>query len=384
VPLDLNQLSRDSKRQCLDEVLPWWFRHAIDHEQGGVFSMVSDAGQRLGTDKYVWSQARWLWTVSSAHNRLEKRAEFAEAARKTAQFLIKHGRGPDGRWSYRLTQDGHPVEGPISIFSDCFAVYGLSEYYRLSQDPEALDVALKTFRQICERIEDPAFCEIAPYTVKPGLRHYGVNMILLETANELSITFGGSDEVDAVAHKAADLMLNTFVQDGLIVDFLSRDYEPLPAPEGTLVIPGNVGEGMWFVTHFALRTGRREWLPKIIDVVLKGLEYGWDPEFGGLFLNRDLKGGTPLFPHGDKKAWWPHLEAIYCLALLAKLDPTNSAISEWLERIHTWTYAHFPLNDGEWRQRLDRQGNPVAEVIALPVKDPFHLPRTLIRLSELK
>ena len=33
---------------------------------------------------------------------------------------------------------------------------------------------------------------------------------------------------------------------------------------------------------------------------------------------------------------------------------------------------------GEWRQRLDRAGQPVTELIALPVKDPFHLPRAAL------
>jgi len=100
-------------------------------------------------------------------------------------------------------------------------------------------------------------------------------------------------------------------------------------------------------------------------------------------LNRDLHGQEPYFPHGDKKIWWPHSEAIYTLALLASLDPSNVAVHEWLERVHQWTYAHFPMPGGEWRQRLDRRGHPIQEVIALPVKDPFHLPRALILLSQL-
>jgi N-acylglucosamine 2-epimerase len=33
---------------------------------------------------------------------------------------------------------------------------------------------------------------------------------------------------------------------------------------------------------------------------------------------------------------------------------------------------------GEWIQNLDRQGRRVNELVALPVKDPFHLARALI------
>jgi N-acylglucosamine 2-epimerase len=33
---------------------------------------------------------------------------------------------------------------------------------------------------------------------------------------------------------------------------------------------------------------------------------------------------------------------------------------------------------GEWRQKLQRDFTPMTGVVALPVKDPFHLPRSLI------
>jgi N-acylglucosamine 2-epimerase len=57
---------------------------------------------------------------------------------------------------------------------------------------------------------------------------------------------------------------------------------------------------------------------------------------------------------------------------------------EWYERIHDWSFRHFPLNPGgEWFQRLDREGNPIQDLIALPVKDPFHLPRAVLLILQL-
>jgi N-acylglucosamine 2-epimerase len=51
----------------------------------------------------------------------------------------------------------------------------------------------------------------------------------------------------------------------------------------------------------------------------------------------------------------------------------------WHERIRQYCYAHFHVEPyGEWRQKLDRRGRPLEETVALPVKDPFHLPRALI------
>ena len=60
-------------------------------------------------------------------------------------------------------------------------------------------------------------------------------------------------------------------------------------------------------------------------------------------------------------------------------SPGESWCEKWFEQIYEWSFAHFLMPDiGEWRQRLDRAGKPVTNVVALPVKDPFHLPRALI------
>ena len=295
--IDLKKLAADSRNELLGQVLPWWFRWGVDTVHGGVLSMLSESGARLGTDKFVWSQARWLWVLSAVHNRLAAEPYFAEAAEQTAQFLLRYGRNHEGQWFYRLTREGDPVEGPISVFSDCFAVYGLSEYYRLSADQEALDAAVTTFQKVCARVEQAGFAEIAPYSMRPGLRAHGVHMMLVETANELSITLGGSPEIDAVAARAMQRLIENFLQPetGLIVEFLDRNYQTLPPSEGTLVVPGHAIEAMWFVAHFALRAGRRDLLPLIRETTLRHVEYGWDLQYGGLLLNRDLK-GVRLFP----------------------------------------------------------------------------------------
>jgi N-acylglucosamine 2-epimerase len=56
---------------------------------------------------------------------------------------------------------------------------------------------------------------------------------------------------------------------------------------------------------------------------------------------------------------------------------------EWFERVSDWAWSHFPAPDGEWYQKLTREGDPITEVIALPVKDPFHLPRAAILIMQL-
>lgn len=113
------------------------------------------------------------------------------------------------------------------------------------------------------------------------------------------------------------------------------------------------------------------------------LEKGWDPEYGGIFLGIDALGGVPFLANPEKKVWWPHTEALYALLLAHELTGERWC-AEWYERVHDWSFKHFSMPEaGEWRQRLDRAGNPITELIALPVKDPFHLPRAVILILEL-
>jgi N-acylglucosamine 2-epimerase len=131
------------------------------------------------------------------------------------------------------------------------------------------------------------------------------------------------------------------------------------------------------------------------ELARRALELGWDTECGGLLRYADRAGGAPQGTRSGSryedlvaatwstKLWWPHAEALYALPAIA--DATGSDLLwEWNDRIRDYTYATFPAAPGqEWTQIRDRQGRPLNEVVALPVKDPFHIGRALL-LSALR
>lgn len=368
----------------LNDIVPFWFRHGIDWECGGVLSCMSDEGIVLSGDKYIWSQARSAWTFSALYNRIERRAEFLRAAQNSVRFLLEHGRTESGAWAYRTDRSGNTLEGPISIYSDCFAVYGFSEYYRAVPDPEVLAIALSTFEQICARIAMPGFHETAPYALPPGRRVHAIPMILMQVTDELLKTTG-----DAAFEKHVDIFLRQvmerFVRPDrkLVLEFLGEDWEELPPSEGTAVVPGHAIESMWFVLHVARRRNDSELIRRAVEVMRWHLERGWGPEFGGIFLGIDADGGEPFVANWEKKPWWPQTEALYALLLAHHLTGERWCM-DWYHKVHEWAFAHYPVPDtGEWRQRLTREGKPTNEVIGLPVKDPFHLPRAAILSTQL-
>jgi N-acylglucosamine 2-epimerase len=116
--IDFENLYRQYRGLLLDDVVPFWFRHGIDRTHGGVLTCLNDEGSLVSGDKFIWSQARSVWTFSALYNRIEKRPEFLEAAENSIRFLLAHGRDRDGRWVYHTDREGRVMEGPTSIYSD--------------------------------------------------------------------------------------------------------------------------------------------------------------------------------------------------------------------------------------------------------------------------
>lgn len=368
----------------LDGIVPFWEKHGLDQQQGGVLSCMAEDGTPVSTDKYIWSQARWVWVCSALYNRIEPRPEFLAWAKSTLDFLLRHGRDEQGRWVYHTTQDGRVIEGATSIYSDCFVIYGLSEYCRAVQDEDLLSLARSIFAGVQARIEAADFAETAPYKLPPNRRNHGVPMILTEVAGELARTTRDAG-IGAAADEYSRRVMRHFVRPErrCLIEFLDRDYREVPPPEGTFVMPGHAIESMWFTMHRALARNDRGTIREAAEVIRWHLEKGWDKEYGGLFLGIDAEGHPPFFPHSDTKVWWPHTEALYALQLAHKITGEGWC-EQWYDRVHEWSFHHFSMpGAGEWRQRLDRAGKPMTTVVALPVKDPFHLPRSVILAIEL-
>jgi N-acylglucosamine 2-epimerase len=147
----------------------------------------------------------------------------------------------------------------------------------------------------------------------------------------------------------------------------------------------------------AQESGRPDWLARAHAAVRFALERGWDEAYGGILHYVDCAGGAPAGRSGtsvyetnvratwDTKLWWVHSEAIYTTALSYRVTG-SPAMRGWFERIWEYAWRVFPHPDaavGEWIQIRDRRGEPLERVVALPVKDPYHIARNLIQLVEL-
>ena len=236
------------REHLLESVAPFWTRHAWDRESGVLRTCIEDDGTVLSDDIYMWSQLRAIWTFSALYDRIETRPEWLEVARGLVAFCSRHGRDDSGRWCYRLDPQGNVLEGATSLYADGFAIYGLSEYYRVTGDRQALDLALETFRIAQARLAVPGSYTTAPYTIPEGAKAHGVSMIFSIVLNDLARVSGDAD-VEAAALDHAQQILSDFLRDetGLVHEYVQLDGEPLDSPLGRAVVPGHAIESMWFL-----------------------------------------------------------------------------------------------------------------------------------------
>ena len=55
------ELYEQYRRFLIEGVIPFWMRHGVDAEFGGVLSCMGEDGTSISTEKYTWSQARFVW-----------------------------------------------------------------------------------------------------------------------------------------------------------------------------------------------------------------------------------------------------------------------------------------------------------------------------------
>lgn len=367
------------RAELLERTVPFWLTHAIDWSHGGILTCIGDDGQIISTDKYMWSQLRAIWTFSALYNRIEPRQEWLDVARHIFNFARQFGRDAEGRWVFAVDKNGRVLQGANSIYADGFAIYGLTEFARASGDQRAIDLALQTFDNVQQRLAQPGSYQTEPYPLPDGVKAHGVSMIFSHVFDELGHFLGRSDIIATGLHHAAEVMdVYRRPERQLLFEFAGLDNALLNSPRGRAVVPGHAIESMWFMIHIFQKQGDADRIRQAVETIRWHIERGWDEEYGGILLGIDAEGGEPWWKFADSKIWWPHTEALYALLLAHELSGEPWCL-EWYRRVHNYAFSHYPVpGHGEWTQKLDRQGRPFTETVALPVKDPFHLPRSLI------
>ncbi|MBN8825459.1 MULTISPECIES: AGE family epimerase/isomerase [unclassified Spirosoma] len=382
-PSAFAQYATQYRDNLLNDVIPFWQRFSPDQEHGGFFTCLDRTGKVYDTDKFIWLQARQVWTFSMLYNRVgssrpELKADWLAMAQLGADFLMKHGRAEDGSWYFSTTREGKPLVQPYNIFSDCFATMAFGQLSLATGNDEQAHLAESTFRQILARRENPkgAWKKAVPGT-RP-LKNFALPMILCNLALEIEHLLDKplvEQTIDECIHEVMTVFFDPDL--GLIRENVTPDGHISDSFDGRLLNPGHAIEAMWFIMDLAVRMGDRSLLERAVQITLDTLAYAWDTEHGGILYFMDANGCPPQQLEWDQKLWWVHVETL--ISLLKGYQLTgNQACWEWFERVHAYTWSRFPdPSNGEWFGYLNRRGEVLLPLKGGKWKGCYHVPRAL-------
>jgi N-acylglucosamine 2-epimerase len=405
------------RRELEEGVLPWWQHHGVDAEHGGVFTVFDNTGRLTSTDKYTWSQGRWAWLCArlaqdARAGVVDLDAEtWAGYALNTAGFVARHALLPGSVTAHLTTADGTPLpSGPngelaVSVLTDLFAALGLSGAPRLlDQGDEQRARWLESAAQLLAHATDRMAARTAPsepYPVRAGFTDLAGVMLRLHVGTELYAVDGRAETARYAVDAARDLV------GGERAMWRPEDWWEFrpdhPEDADTMLArhrtPGHLLETAWMLLDSADHVAAVAelvpgWLP---DLVHRAFALGWDDQRAGLFRYVDRAGGKPtgrlygadryeqlVFDTWDTKLWWVHVEALLAAHRFDRTYP-GRGFDDWARRLTDYTLRTFPDPAGqEWLQVRDRAGRPLDRVVALPVKDPFHIARALLLTTEIE
>ena len=151
---EVQTMKQEMQDVLQNNILRFWLDKMQDHEHGGFYGRIDGNGVlHPDAEKGAILNARILWSFSAAYRVLGNQ-EYLEAATRAKDYIIEHFIDPEyGGVYWSVDYQGNPLDTKKQFYAIGFAIYGLTEYARATDDREALDYALQLF----DCIEEHAF-----------------------------------------------------------------------------------------------------------------------------------------------------------------------------------------------------------------------------------
>lgn len=384
-PASRAALAAQYKNALIEDVLPFWIRHGLDREHGGILTALDRDGSVLDTDKSIWFQGRAGWMFATAWRTVESREEWLAAATSCVDFLREHGRGPEGKMWFTVTREGAPLRMRRYVYSEVFASIAFAALAAASGDSRLAEEAVDAFRTFLHHSFTPGVMPPKMETATRPTKGLAPLMMGIVTAQELRTTLGDV----AISGRTCTEWIDRFIFEvgrdffkadiGALMEVVSPDGAILDHFDGRTLNPGHAIECAWFILDEGRIRNDAACVRLGCSILDAMWERGWDKEHGGLFYFRDVFHKPVQEYWHDMKFWWPHCEGVIASLLAWQLtgEPRYAARHQ---QVHDWSFRHFPdAEHGEWYGYLHRDGTPSVRLKGNMWKGPFHLPRMLWR-----
>ena len=148
------EFKKAAKEMLCDKIIPYW-KGLRDEEYGGFYGYMD---YDLNLDKKAMKgcilNSRICWFFSRAYKVLGDPALLDEA-KAAFEFMRDHCFDKENGGIYwSVTYDGKPDDTTKHTYNQAFSIYALSEYYEVSDDPEALLLAYNQYYLIETKMKD--------------------------------------------------------------------------------------------------------------------------------------------------------------------------------------------------------------------------------------
>ena len=143
------KILKNKAKTELINILDYWLKNTIDKENGGFIGEINHQNViNNNSVKGAVLNARILWSFSAAYA-VEKNPEYLKTAKRAFQYIKDYFFDKEfGGIFWSLQADGKPKDTKNQIYAIAFVIYGLSEFYKIFKNEDALELAQSLFYKI--------------------------------------------------------------------------------------------------------------------------------------------------------------------------------------------------------------------------------------------
>ena len=379
-------------RSCLtDNILPYWL--SLKDPRGGFYGEAgADGAIHYDAPRGVILNARIIWAFAAAYRQLNTQRYLIAAIHCSDWFLQHFCDHRFGGVYWSVTPEGNRLDAKKQLYAQGFAIYGLSELYKVAKDDSLLRNAINLYRVVETFFADKengGYTEALARDFTPlddmSLSEHDINapktmnshLHLLEAYANLYEVWP-DEGLKAAIERLLDIIgTRVMAQDGHLQLYFGRDWTPLPGG----ISYGHDIETSWLALECAFALNEIETVNRVRPWALKmgraGNE-GLMPD-GSMRYERLADGRFD-----DSRQWWVQAEAVVGNLWLWKY---HSDADGARRAAACWKYIRERLVDAdgkEWWWAILPDGTPDLEHPKAGFwKCPYHNTRMCLQVLSL-
>ena len=392
--LNYTDFRRQLKEELTGNILPFWMSHSVDRINGGFYgALTNNLEIHNEVPRSAILSARILWTYATAHRKLGDE-EYLDTARWAYDALRGVFLDPEfGGVYWTVDAAGKPVMDRKHHYAQAFAIYGLSEYYRATKQPDSLVLAQSLFQLLEKHAYDPVYGgyiegSSRSWEALADMRLSDRDLNCRKSMNTLLHILEAYTNLlrvweDATLKAQHRALIELFLTH--IVDPSTGHFKLFFDDQWNSLLPnisfGHDIEGSWLLLEAAGVQGD----PALVEQVRRtALQIATAVYRDGLYKDGSLpyEASPQGLVDGDR-SWWVQAEAMlgFYNAFQLSGQPRFAQAAR-----HSWDYIQANMVDrvhGDWIKKLHRDGTVDANYYKVgPWECPYHHSRACFEMLD--